>query len=121
MSIAFRISDKLVTPLTSDTILDGVSRKTVIQVAKDLGINVEERDITVKELVKEYNQGNLQEIFGCGTAAVIAKISSFGYKEDKFEIESVADSYADKIKESIVSIQQNLSEDPHGWKYKVED
>ena len=121
MSIAFRISDKLITPLTSDTILDGVSRKTVIQVAKDLGINVEERDITVKELVKEYNQGNLQEIFGCGTAAVIAKISSFGYKEDKFEIESVADSYADKIKESIVSIQQNLSEDPHGWRYKVED
>ena len=49
------------------------------------------------------------------------KISSFGYKEDKYEIESVVDSYADKIKESIVSIQQNLSDDPHGWRYKVED
>ena len=121
MSIAFRINDRLVTPLTSDTILDGVSRKTVIQVAKDLGIDVEERDITVKELIKEYHNGSLREIFGCGTAAVIAKISSFGYKEDKYEIESVVDSYADKIKESIVSIQQNLSDDPHGWRYKVED
>ena len=112
---------KLVTPLTSDTILDGVSRKTVIQVAKDHGIDVEERDITVNELVKEYNAGNLKEMFGCGTAAVIVKISSFGYKEDKFEIESIPNCYADKIKESIVSIQQNLSEDPHGWRYKVED
>ena len=120
MSIAFRIIDKLVTPLTSDTILDGVSRKTVIQVAKDLGIDVEERDITVKELIKEYDNGNLREIFGCGTAAVIAKISSFGYKEDKYKIENVADSYADKIKESIVSIQQNLSDDPHGWRYLVD-
>ena len=121
IAIAFRINDKLVTPLTSDTILDGVSRKTVIQAAKDLGINVEERDVTVKELIKEYNQGNLREIFGCGTAAVIAKISSFGYKEDKFDIESVDDSYADKIRESIVNIQQNLSEDPHGWRYKIKD
>ena len=67
------------------------------------------RDITVKELIKKYNEGSLKEIvFGCGTAAVIAKISSFGYKEDKFEIEDVIDSYADKIKESIVNIQQNL-------------
>ena len=121
MSIAFRISDTLVTPLTSDTILDGVSRKTVIQVAKDLGINVEERDVTVKELIKEHNHGNLREIFGCGTAAVIAKISSFGYKDDIFEIDSVADSFADKIKESIVSIQQNLTEDPHCWRYKIEE
>ena len=110
-----------VTPLTSDTILDGVSRKTVIQVAKDIGIDVEERDITVQELIKEYDEGSLKEIFGCGTAAVIAKISSFGYKEDKFEIEDVSDSYADKIKESIVKIQQNLAEDPHGWRYKVEE
>ena len=121
MSIAFRINDKLVTPLTSDTILDGVSRKTVIQVAKDIGIDVEERDITVQELIKEYDEGSLKEIFGCGTAAVIAKISSFGYKEDKFEIEDVSDSYADKIKESIVNIQQNLADDPHGWRYKVEE
>ena len=121
MSIAFRIKDKIVTPLTSDTILDGVSRKTVIEVAKDMGISVEERDITVKELIKEYQEGNLKEIFGCGTAAVIAKISSFGYKEDKFVLEDVVDSFADKIKETIVNIQQNLAKDPHGWRYRVED
>ena len=121
MSIAFRLGDKLVTPKTSDTILDGVSRSSVIQIAKDLGINVEERDITVKELISEYKSGNLKEVFGCGTAAVIAPISSFGYKEDKFELEKVKNSYADKIKLSIVNIQQNLADDPHGWRHKIKD
>ena len=121
MSIAFRLGDKLVTPKTSDTILDGVSRSSVIQIAKDLGINVEERDVTVKELISEFKSGNLKEVFGCGTAAVIAPISSFGYKEDKFELEKVKNSYADKIKLSIVNIQQNLADDPHGWRHKIKD
>ena len=121
MSIMFRIKDKLITPKTSDTILDGVSRKTVIQIARDLGIDVEERDITINELISEYQNGNLKEIFGCGTAAVISKISSFGYKEDKFELEGIKENYADRLKQSIINIQQNISEDLHGWRYKILD
>ena len=119
MSVAFRLGDKIITPKTSDTILDGVTRKSVIQVAKDIGITVEERDITVSELISEYKSGNLKEIFGCGTAAVIAPISSFGYKEDKFELTMTDTSYAHLIKESIVKLQQSESDDKHGWKYKV--
>ena len=121
MSIMFRIKDKLITPKTSDTILDSVSRKTVIQIARDLGIDVEERDITINELISEYQNGNLKEIFGCGTAAVISKISSFGYKEDKFELEEIKENYADRLKESIINIKQNVSEDLHGWRYKILD
>ena len=121
MSIMFRIKDKLITPKTSDTILDGVSRKTVIQIARDLGIDVEERDITINELISEHRNGNLKEIFGCGTAVVISKISSFGYKEDKFELEEIKENYADRLKESIINIQQNVSEDLHGWRYKILD
>ena len=121
MSIVFRLGDKLVTPKTSDTILDGVTRKSVIQIAKDLGIEVQERDITVKELISESHNGNLKEIFGCGTAAVIAPISSFGYKEDKFELEEINNSYADRIRLSILNIQQNLSDDPHGWRHRIKD
>jgi branched-chain amino acid aminotransferase len=121
MSIMFRIKDKLITPKTSDTILDGVSRKTVIQIARDLGIDVEERDITINELISEHRNGDLKEIFGCGTAVVISKISSFGYKEDKFELEEIKENYADRLKESIINIQQNVSEDLHGWRYKILD
>jgi len=120
MSIVFRIKDKLVTPKTSDTILDGVSRKSVIQCAKDLGIDVEERDITVKEILSEYKNGHLKEIFGCGTAAVVAPISSFGYKDNKYELEILNNSYALQIKKFITDIQQNYSEDKHGWRYKVD-
>ena len=121
MSIMFRIKDKLITPKTSDTILDGVSRKTVIQIARDLGIDVEERDITINELISEHQNGNLKEIFGCGTAVVISKISSFGYKEHKFELEEIKENYADRLKQSIINIQQNISEDLHGWRYKILD
>ena len=121
MSIVFRLGEKLVTPKTSDTILDSVTRNSVIQAAKDQGIEVEERDVTVSELISEFKSGNLREIFGCGTAAVIAPISSFGYKDERFEIREVENSYADSLKTSIVNIQQNLSEDSHGWRYKILD
>ena len=121
MSIVFRLGNKLVTPKTSDTILDGVTRNSVIQCAKDIGIEVEERDVTVSELISEFKSGNLKEVFGCGTAAVIASISSFGFKDDKFEIKEVENSYANSIKTTIVNIQQNLSEDSHGWRHKVSD
>tara|TARA_B100000963_G_scaffold227816_1_gene198722 strand:- start:234 stop:1283 length:1050 start_codon:yes stop_codon:yes gene_type:complete len=119
MSIIFRIHDKLVTPLISDTILDGVSRKSVIQVAIDLGIEVEERDITVTELISEFKAGNLKEIFGCGTAAVIAPINLFGYKNQKFQLDKLDNDYASKIKNTIINIQQNISEDKNNWRYKI--
>jgi branched-chain amino acid aminotransferase len=121
MSIVFRIKDKLVTPKTSDTILDGVSRKSVIQCAKDLGIDIEERDVTVKEILLEYQNGNLKEIFGCGTAAVVAPISSFGYKDNKYELEILNNSYASQIKKLITDIQQNCCEDKHAWRYKIDN
>ena len=119
MSVVFRINDKLITPLTSDTILDGVTRKSVIQVARDIGIEVEERDITVKELISEFKSGNLKEVFGCGTAAVIAPINSFGYKDEKFQLEDLDSDFASKIKTAIINIQQNISDDTHNWRYKI--
>ena len=120
MSIMFRIKNKLVTPKISETILDGVTRKSVIQISKDLGIQIEERDITVSEVISEYVEGNLKEIFGCGTAAVIAPITSFGYKDKTYKLNDINEKYGDKIKTAIVSIQQNLSEDNHGWRYKID-
>ena len=119
MNIFFRISNKLITPKHTDTILDGVTRKSVITVAKDSGIDVELRDIEVSEIIQEYENGNLTEVFGAGTAAVIAPISSFGYKEKKYILKDIDDPFGPIIKKKIVDIQNNLTEDKYNWRYQV--
>ena len=119
MNIFFRISNKLITPQLTDTILDGVTRKSVITVAKDSGIDVEIRDIEVSEIIQEYENGNLTEVFGAGTAAVIAPISSFGYKEKKYILKDIDDACGPIIKKKITDIQNNLTEDKYNWRYQV--
>ena len=78
MNLFFRIGDKLITSPTSDSILDGITRKSIIKLAKDSKIDVEERIITVDELMNAQNKGELMEIFGTGTAVVILPIKTFG-------------------------------------------
>ena len=119
MNIFFRINDRLITPKHTDTILDGVTRKSVITVAKDSGIAVEERDIEVSEVIQAFENGNLIEIFGAGTAAVIAPIISFGYKEKKYTLNSIENPYGPLIKKKITDIQNNLSEDIYNWRYQI--
>ncbi len=119
MNIFFRINDKLITPKLTDTLLDGVTRKSVITVAKDIGIDVEERDIEVSEIIQEYENGNLNEVFGAGTAAVITPISSFGHKDKKYTLKDIDDAFGPIIKKKIVDIQNNLCEDKYNWRYQV--
>jgi branched-chain amino acid aminotransferase len=119
MNIFFRINDTLITAPTSDRILDGVTRKSVIQLAKDSDVKVEVRAVSVKEIKEAAKNGSLKEIFGAGTAAVISPISAFEHGGDLFELESKSDSYATLFKEKMLNIQHNLTEDPHGWRYEV--
>jgi len=119
MNIFFRVNDTLITAPTSDRILDGVTRKSVIQLAKDSDVKVEVRPVSVKEIKEAAKNGSLKEIFGAGTAAVISPISAFEHGGDVFELELKSDSYAAFFKEKMLNIQHNLAEDPHGWRYKV--
>jgi branched-chain amino acid aminotransferase len=119
MNIFFRVGDKLITAPTSDRILDGVTRKSVIQLAEDLGIVCEVRPVSVKEIKEAAVNGSLKEIFGAGTAAVISPVSAFEHAEDIFEIPQLEDSYASLFKKTLTSIQHNLSEDKHGWRHEV--
>lgn len=119
MNIFFRINDKLVTAPTNDRILDGITRKSVIQLAKDLGIACEVRRVSVKEIKDAAKDGSLKEIFGAGTAAVINPVSAFEHSGDVFEIEQLDDSYAMKFKSALLNIQHNLAKDDHGWRYEV--
>jgi len=119
MNIFVRIGDKLLTAPTSDRILDGVTRKSIIDVAKDMGIDVEVRKIRVDELIGAQQKGELKEMFGAGTAAVISPISGFGYQNKDYELPELEDSYADTLKKRITDIQYNRGEDKFGWRYEV--
>jgi branched-chain amino acid aminotransferase len=119
MNVFFRINDKLITAPNNDRILDGVTRKSIIQLASDLGIECEVRQITVEEIKNAARDGSLKEIFGAGTAAVISPISAFEHKEELFEISGTEDSYAKLFKQTLLNIQHNISEDIHGWRREV--
>ncbi|MBV7268471.1 branched-chain amino acid aminotransferase [Winogradskyella luteola] len=119
MNIFFRIHDKLITAPNNDRILDGVTRKSVIQLAKDLGIECEVRRVSVKEIKAAAKDGSLKEIFGTGTAAVISPVSAFEHADDVFEIDQIKDSYASLFKSTLLDIQHNLSDDKHGWRYEI--
>lgn len=119
MNIFVRINDTLITGPTSDRILDGVTRKSIIDLAKVEGIKVEVRKFTVKEVVEASNNGSLKEMFGAGTAAVISPISGYGYKDKDYELPKLESSFASRLKSRIVAIQTNKTEDLFGWRYKA--
>lgn len=119
MNVFFRINDTLLTAPTSERILDGVTRKTLIDLAKSEGINVEVRSVLVSELVEAAENGSLKEIFGAGTAAVISPISGFSYKETYHELPKIENAMATQLKDKLTNIQNKLAEDTFGWTVKI--
>ena len=119
MNIFIRINDTLITSPTSDRILDGVTRKSILDIAKNEGIDFEVRKITVSEVVEAANNGHLKEMFGAGTAAVISPISGFGYKNKDYKLPELENTYASKLKKRITDIQTNKAEDIFGWRVKI--
>ena len=119
MNLFFRIGDKLITAPTSDSILDGVTRKSIIQLAKDMGIEMEIRPLRVSELFESQKNGALKEIFGSGTAVVIQPIHGFGYKNEEFKLTPVENGLADTLKSKLIDIQYNEAPDLHDWRVRV--
>lgn len=119
MNVFFRIDDTLITAPASDRILDGVTRKSLIDLAKHLGIKVEERPVLVSEILQAHLSGSLKEVFGSGTAAVINKIAGFAYEDNYYELPIVEDGYAVRLKEHLTNIQYKLEDDIFGWTLQV--
>jgi branched-chain amino acid aminotransferase len=120
MNVMCVIDGVLITPDLHDTILAGITRDSVITVARDLGIKAEERQISVDELVDAHKKGILQEIFGVGTAATIAPISLFAYNGKDHELPPItAKGVGSRIKKQLDDIRTGKIADKHGWMYKV--
>ncbi|GEP52411.1 branched-chain-amino-acid aminotransferase [Flavobacterium noncentrifugens] len=119
MNVFFRINDTLFTAPTSERILDGVTRKSLISIAERDGINVEVRSVLVSELVEAAKDGSLKEVFGAGTAAVVNPIVGFSYQDVYYELPKIENSFALQLKDKLNSIQYKLADDTFGWTVKV--
>jgi branched-chain amino acid aminotransferase len=119
MNIWFRIGDKLITPMLSDSILDGITRNSIITLAKDFGIVVEQRRVLISDLQEAYNLGELKEVFGTGTAVAVSSIASITFRKDKMTFTNSKDSFALKLKNQLQGIQKGELNDIYGWTTKA--
>lgn len=119
MNVFFRINDTLYTAPTGERILDGITRKSLIEVASRENIRVEVRPVLVDELIEAAENGSLQEIFGAGTAAVVNQIVGFSYRDKYYELPKLANPIAMDLKRKLTDIQYKLSEDTFGWTVKI--
>ena len=119
MNVFFRINDTLFTAPTSERILDGVTRKSLISIAERDGYKLEIRPVLVSEIVEAAKNGSLKEIFGAGTAAVVTPIIGFSFKEVYYELAKNDQSIALELKNKLTAIQYKLAEDTFGWTVEV--
>lgn len=120
MNIFFLIGNKAITPgLESGTILAGVTRDSVIQLLSDLGFTVEERDLSINEVIEAYNAGSLREVFGTGTAATISMIRELRYKDFVMEFDVDKWTISPRIKDLMSGIKEGRIEDKYNWMVKI--
>ena len=116
MNIFFVIDDEIITPALNGSILPGITRNSVLQLAGHWGLRASERQITIDELVDAHKSGRLQEIFGTGTAAVISPVGELHYGEDSFTVaDGQVGPLSKRLYQTITDIQYGRAEDPIGW------
>ena len=116
MNIFFVVGDKIITPPLDGNILPGITRDSVIKIAKKWGINVEEQKLTIDEVIIAAKNGSLKEVFGTGTAAVISPVGMIHYKgEDVVVAGGKMGSLSQKLYDEIVGIQYGDKPDSYGW------
>lgn len=121
MNVFFVIGDKVITPdLNSGTILAGVTRDSIIQLLKEKGITIEERPLSIDEIIAASKAGQLKEAFGAGTAAVVAPIIELNYEGDIVHLPNENDwTISPMIKKELADIRHGHIPDTHHWMMKV--
>ncbi len=121
MNIMFHIGDTLITPnLNLKTTLAGITRDSVLTLSKELGVKVEERRVSVKEVIEAAKNGTLKDAFGTGTAATIAQIASITFEDVKYELPAVdIRVLSNEVDQLLQDIKRGRVEDTHNWIYKI--
>ena len=120
MNVVIIIGDKAITPdLAAGTILDGVTRNSVLTILKEAGFTIEERPISIDEIINAYKANTLKEVFGTGTAATISPIQELRYKDFVMTFETEKWTISPMVKKVLTDIREGRREDKFGWMVKV--
>jgi len=120
MNVFFIIGNTAVTPdLSAGTILDGVTRQSTITLLKEMGFKVEEKPLSIDEIIEAHKAGILYEVFGTGTAATITMIKELKYKDYVMEFDTDKWRTSPTLKKWLTDIREGRREDKYGWMWKV--
>ncbi len=119
MNVMFVFDNTLVTPPLSSSILDGITRDSVLTLAEELGMKTEERSIAVQELEERLRNGSVKEAFGVGTAAVVSPIGSIAIGEHEFTVPVQKDAVLFRLRKRLSDIRLGVEQDRYGWNYII--
>jgi branched-chain amino acid aminotransferase len=120
MNVFFIIGNKAITPdLEAGTILEGVTRDSAIEVLKELGYTVEERPISIDEIISAHTTGDLKEMFGTGTAATVSMIQELRYKDYIMKFDTASWKAVPAVKKILTDIREGKTEDTRGWMFRI--
>ena len=120
MNIMFKINGKIVTPALTGSILPGITRKSILELLRSKGVDVEERRISVDELVAAAQNGALEEAWGCGTAAVVSPVGVLAYQGVEYTIGTgEIGEVTQKLYDELTGIQWGVLDDPFNWICKL--
>lgn len=121
MNIFFVLNGEVVTPQLTDTILNGVTRDSILRICERDQILATERKVTITEVIKGLKDGTCTEIFGAGTAAVISPVSHLGYRNIEYQIGGgMAGPVATKLLKTLLDIQFGKKDGPQGWSLSID-
>ena len=119
MNIMFLLGNRLITSATNDTVLEGITRDSVLTLAREWGLEVEERQIAVEELVSALEKGEVTESFGTGTAATITTISTIGFDGVDYNLPVLDDGFSSKVLKELNDIRTGRKDDDRGWMLRI--
>lgn len=120
MNVFFIIGNTAITPdLKQGTILDGVTRNSVITILKEFGLTVEERSLSINDVIDAYKAGLLKEVFGTGTAATVSMIRELRYKDFVMQFDTETWKTVPAVKNRMTDIREGRAEDRYGWMWRV--
>lgn len=120
MNVFFKMNGEVVTPELSGSILEGITRKSVVELLNSWGVPVKERKISIDEVIEAHEKGQLEEAFGSGTAAVISPIGELSYKGKSYTLNGGSTGeLSQKVYDTMTGIQTGKIDDPFGWRVKI--